>query len=119
MNGIMLSSVIDGISTLKDKSVKITILTQELSPSKAGEIFGLHGKYAIVYISEKDINQREIDQVDKLDPEFGGKTQSQRLRNVFFRMFEQDAEGYKDFNNYYHAKMEQLIEHYKSKLQPR
>lgn len=117
MNGILIPTYIENITTRKDKSVKITLGTQELSPSKAGELFTLLNNLAITYISMKEISQKEIDQVDRLDPEFEGKTQSQRIRSVLFKLFQQDNEGFKDFDNYYKNKTEKYIEHLKSKIQ--
>lgn len=93
MNGLMLSTYIENVSTRKDKTVKITLGTQELSPGKAGELFSLLNQLAVTYISPKEISQKEIDQVDKLDPELSGKTQSQRIRNVLYKLFEQNNEG--------------------------
>lgn len=116
MNGLLLSVQVESVSTRKDRTLKIVLGTQELSPSKAGELMGLMNKIAVTYISMKDINQSEIDQVDKLDPEFGGKTQSQRMRNVLYKTFEHNSEGFKDFNSYYQAKTEQIIDHLKTKL---
>jgi len=114
MKGFTLAGHICGINSLKDKSVKITFETQELSPEKAGLVFTLIDKVACIYISSTEISQKEIDQVDKINPEFSGKTPSQRLRNVFFKLFEQDKEGFNDFDSYYKNKMEKVIDHYKN-----
>jgi hypothetical protein len=116
MNGILLSSYIENITTRKDRSVKITLGTQELSQGKAGELFSLLNSLAVVYISAKEIDQKEIDQVDKVDPELTGKTQSQRIRNVLYKLWEQDKEGHKTFDQYYYAKTELFIDHLKSKI---
>lgn len=117
MDGTLLSCHISGIRSLKDGSVSVTLETMELPASKAGELFSLRNKVAVVYIAPKEtLNQKEIDQVDKINPEFGGKTQSQRLRNVLFKLFEQDNEGWKDFDDYYKLKTEKIIEHLKSKI---
>lgn len=116
MKGILLPAMVEGVASRRDKTVKITIGTQELSPSSAGELFHLNGKICAVYISEKAIDQNEIDQVDKLDPEFSGKTQSQRIRNVLYKLFEQDKEGFKDFESFYRSKTELYIEHLKTKI---
>lgn len=116
MNGILLSAMIENITTRKDRSVKVTIGTQELSQGKAGELFTLLNNLAVVYISPKEIDQKEVDQVDRLDPELEGKTQSQRIRNVLYKLFIQDHEGHKDFDTYYKAKTEMYIEHLKSKI---
>lgn len=116
MTGLLLPTYVENITTRKDNTVKITLGTQELSPAKAGELFNLMNKLAMTYICPKDISQREIDQVEKLDPELEGKTQSQRIRNVLYILFEQDSEGYKSFDTYYKAKTEMYIEHLKAKI---
>lgn len=117
MNGIMLPAIIENITTRKDRSIKIVIGTQELSQGKAGEIFTLLNNLAMVYISPKEIDQKEINQVDKIDPELEGKTQGQRIRNVLFILFTQNSEGHKDFDSYYRAKTELYIDHLKTKIQ--
>lgn len=117
MNGLLLAITVENITTRKDNTVKLTLGTQELSPGKAGELFNLMNKTAVLYVSPKEtISQSEIDQVDQIDPEFGGRTQSQRIRNVLFVLFEKDKEGFKDFDSYYKSKTEKYIEHLKSKI---
>lgn len=116
MNGILLPAYVENLTTRKDKSVKITIGTQELSQGKAGEIFTMLNNLVMVYVSPKEIDQKEIDQVDRLDPEFEGKTQSQRIRNVLFLLFSQDMEGHKEFDSYYRSKTDMYIEHLKTKI---
>jgi hypothetical protein len=116
-NGILLACYVESLTTRKDKSIKITLSTQELSEGNAGQIFGLQSKLAAVYISPKEtIPQRDIDQVDKVDVEMNGKTQSQRIRAVMFKLWEQGNEGHKEFEAYYRAKTEIIIEHLKSKI---
>lgn len=117
MNGLLVPVQVENISTRKDKTVKLVLGTQELSPAKAGEIFNLLNTVAMAYICPKGINQNEIDQVDKLDPEFEGKTQSQRMRNVLYKLFQQDTEGFKDFDAFYQNKTDKIIEHLKTKIQ--
>lgn len=117
MNGILLPTYVESVSTRKDKTVKLVLATQEISPAKAGELFNLLNTLNITYISPKGLDQKEIDQVDKLDPEFDGKTQSQRIRNVLYKLHEQDNEGFKTFDDYYRSKTEKYIEHLKAKIQ--
>lgn len=118
MKGILLATTVENISTRKDKTVKITLGTQELSPSKAGELFDMMNKVAFTYINAKEIDQKDIDQVDKLDPEIPGKTQSQRIRNVLFILWQQGNEGFKDFQSYYVSKTERFIEELKMQILP-
>jgi len=41
------------------------------------------------------------------------KTPSERLRGTFYKIFQQDSEGFEEFEDYYTSKMEKLINHYK------
>lgn len=117
MNGLLLACYVDGLTTRKDKSVTIKLTTQELSEGNAGQVFGLQSKLVAVYISPKEtIPQRDIDQVDKIDVEMNSKSQSQRIRAVLYKLWEQGNEGHKDFDAYYKAKTELYIEHLKSKI---
>lgn len=119
MNGVLLPCQIEGVSTRRDKTLKIVLGTQELSPHDASQVLALVHKMAITYISPKElIEQKEIDQVDRLDPEFGGKTQSQRIRATLFVAFDQNKENFKDFDSYYKFKTERFIDEIKSKLNP-
>jgi hypothetical protein len=119
MKGLLLSVIVEGIRSRKDHTVAVTLGTQELSQGQAGELFNFNSKLCAVYISPKEgIDQKEIDQVDKLDVELGGKTQSQRIRNVLFKLYDQNAEGFKEFDSFYKAKTEAIIEHFKTKINP-
>jgi hypothetical protein len=117
MQGTLIPIIVEGIKTLKDGSVSLTVSTQELSPGKAGELFSLRNKICYAYFSERQIEDNEKKMVDSLDPELKGKTPGQRLRGVLYRCWEQSNEGYKDSDSYYKAKMEQIISTYKSNLQ--
>src|SRR6185369_1974564 len=117
MTGILIAAQIERIATRKDRKVAITIGTQELNPDKAGQLFQIQDRLVCVYISEKEtIPQSEIDKVDALNPEFGNKTQSQRMRNVLYKLFEQRNEGFKDFDSFYKHHTDIIIEHLKKKL---
>jgi len=114
MKGILLPVYVENLATRKDKSVKIVLSTQELTPNQAGELFGINGQLGIVYFSPKEITNKEVEQVDKIDAELGGKTQSQRIRNCLYKLYEQDHEGFNSFDNYYHHKTEKYIDKLKS-----
>ncbi len=117
--GLLLAVQVEGIRTRKDKTLAVTLGTQEVSADLAGQLVGLQNNICAVYISSKEIiNEEEINKVDQIDPEFGGKTQSQRLRNVLYVLFEHDSEGFKSFDEFYKAKTEAMIQHFKSKLPP-
>lgn len=119
MNGTIVAAIIESVQTRRDNTIKIVLGCQELSPSKGSELLGMMNKLTAVYLSPKEtISNAELKQVDQAEVELNGKTPSQRLRNVLYITWTQAPEGYKDFDGFYKAKMEVIIEHYKSKLEP-
>jgi hypothetical protein len=113
---ILLPGQIESISSRKDKTIRLTIGTQELSPNTAAEIFSMNQQFCYFAIKHESFMKSEIELVDNIKSDFNAKTPSQRLRNILFRIYEQNNEGYNDFNNFYIAKMEQICEHYKNKI---
>lgn len=116
MKGILISAIIEGVSTRKDNTIRVVFGTQEMTPNKAGELIGLSNKLSAIYISAQEISQTEIDQVDSVDPDLPGKTQSQRLRGVLFLLYEQTNDGFTTFDAYYKHHTEKVIEHFKQKI---
>lgn len=117
--GILFAAQVEGIRSRKDKTVALTLGTQELNPEKAGELFGTNGHLVTCYLSVKEhISDSEKEIIDSVEAPQQGKTQSQRLRNVLYVMWEQDNQGYTDKNLHYIHHMDKIIEHYKTKLKP-
>ena len=116
MKGLLIACIIDRITTLKDKSVNITLNTSELTPTRAAEIFQLMNSLASVYICPSEITSRELAQVDAIEPNMPGKSPSQRMRNVLYLLYKQDNEGFNGFDTYYQSKMERYIDELKSNL---
>lgn len=119
MKGLLLSVIVENIATRKDRTVKVTLGTQELSQGQAGELFQLMNGLCAVYLSPKEgIDQKEVDQCDALEPELIVKSPSQRMRNVFFLLWKQNNEGFKEFDSFYKFKMEAIITKLKEKILP-
>lgn len=114
---ILLPAQIEGLASRKDKTVRVTFGTQELSPNEFASLFHLNQKFCYIAIKEEIFQAEEVESIDNLKTEMEGqKTPSQRLRGLLFVNFQQASEGYKDFATYYMAKMEKICEHFKSKL---
>ncbi len=113
---IIIEGQVSGLNSLKDGTVKLSIALQEMRPEDVGVLFSLNNQHVKVYLSTENIFQEAIDQVDALEIEVNEKSPSKRLKNVFYRLWEQDKEGYEDSELYYRRKMEQVIEFYKNKL---
>lgn len=114
---ILIAGQIENISSRKDKTIKLTIGTQELNPNQFGQIFELHQQFCYLGIKKEAFTKDESEVLETLKTDYANaKTPSQRLRGILYLNFQKDNEGYIDFNSYYIGKMESICEHYKSKL---
>lgn len=114
---IILPAQIEGLTSRKDKTIKVTFGTQELSPVDAAQVFTLNQRFCYIAIKEETFQQDELDSLDSIKTDLeSNKTPSQRLRGILYINYQQDNEGYKDFTTYYISKMDKLCEHFKSKL---
>jgi Ribonuclease G/E len=114
---VIIEAGIEGVSTRVDNTIKITLGTQELGADSLARIFRLRGKAGLVLISTGEVSQDQIDLVEKssVDFELGNKTKSQRLRGVLYRLWE-SLGARDDFDAFYNAKMNKLIEHFKQQI---
>lgn len=114
----LIPGYVAGMSSRKDRTWRITIETQELTPDAAGEIMQLMNKYGCMAFKEAEFQEDEETALDEIDMDLGGggKSPSQRLRNVFFILFKQNNKGYKSFKDYYANCMENVIDFYKGKI---
>ena len=76
------------------------------------------GKFGYIAFKEEPFKEKEKEFIEQLESGFDDqkKTPSQRLRAVLYKNWEQNKEGYDDFQLYYNFKMEKIIDHYKGKL---
>lgn len=99
------NAIIDKVSTLKDGSVRVSLVTRALSPTQMAELF---------FWVNKEILAIDIDESNKDD-----KSPSQRLRGVLYKLFEisDDKDKYNnEFELFYRSKMERIIDQLKEKL---
>ena len=114
---ILIGGQIESISTRKDKTIKITIGSQELTPNQSTDIFLLNQAFCYIGFKIEPFTQSEEVLIAGLKSEINQKTPSQRLRSILYKLYEQDNKGYKDFGTFYAVEMERIIEHYKTKLE--
>jgi len=127
-NSVIFEGGIDKVSTLADGSLRIYVGTPELSNETMVKVFSLIKKPGYVLVSTSSFNQEQIDAVEKatVNAEFSEKTPSQRLRGVFYKLWEQTQPKsmngdtgeleYVDFDLFYKRQMNKLIDHFKTKL---
>lgn len=116
MEGIMFAAQVEGLRSRKDKTISVTLGTQEMNPEKAGKLFNTNGHLVTCYLSIKEhISEEQTAIIDAIEaPQ--GKTPSQRMRAVIFKMWEQNNEGYTDKNLHYLHWMDKIIDGLKLKL---
>ena len=127
-NSVVFEGGIDKVSTLADGSLRIFIGTPELANETMVNLFGLIKKPGYVLISANNINQDQIDAVEKAttNTEFSEKTPSQRMRAVLYKLWEKTQPKtlngdtgemeYVDFDLFYKRQMNKIIDHFKTKL---
>lgn len=115
---IVLTSILENISTRSDGSVKVTLGSQEMDESNAAHLFGLRNKFIKVLLSDNNISPLEERMIDEQKIQDGKKikTRSQRYRAVIYRQWEQSASEL-DFDTFYNNHMDNIIEVEKSKLE--
>jgi hypothetical protein len=115
---IIIPAILESYRSLKDKTLKITFDCNELTPEQTMGVAGSLQQFGYLAFKNEPFknNEKEVLNNLKADFEDTGKTPSQRLRGVLYVSWEQKNEGYKTFTDYYNAKMESLISHFKQKL---
>lgn len=114
---IILSGLLENISTRNDGTIKFTFGCNEMDASQAGQLFQLRGKFSKCLISDSNITEMETKLIDEQQIENTNKVKkpSQRLRATLYRVWEQ-SKSEQDFDTYYNNQMEILINHFKAKL---
>lgn len=112
------SGILEGLSTRVDGSVVLKLATQEMDSTDAGRLFELRNKYVKFQVSDTNIDKVSETLVDELQlpDQKGVKTPSQRLRAVLFRVNEAQGGTKESFDEFYKSRMEELINHFKQKL---
>lgn len=116
---IQFNAILEGIRTLKNNSLKITIESQDikiLGKDVIAELIALTDNYVYVGIKESLIKEDEL-KIKEPELEFkSDKSPSQRLRNILW-IYWNENKPTKDFDIYYKRKIEEIITLIKDKLQ--
>lgn len=113
--------ILDNYRTLKDKTVKVTFETNELTPEQAQYLHSALQQFGYLAFKISNFEKDDLSFLDNLAAdkesiEAIGKTKSQQLRAVLYRLWEQENKGYKDFNLFYEFMMNKIVKFYKDKL---
>lgn len=111
---------IESVATRKDKTIRVVIGTQELSPAQMTELMSQWvGGIGVMAFKGEQFNYNDEEMLNSLKidaAELGGKTPSQRLRSSLYVLFEHNNEGHQDFNSYYQSMMERFIDMVKKRI---
>lgn len=115
---LIFPALLESYRSLKDKTLKVTFETQEPTPEQLTGIALNIQKFGYLAFKEEPFKQKEKDVLESLkaDYEDTGKTPSQRLRGVLYRLWEKNSEDFKNPVDHYNSKMETLIQHFKKLL---
>lgn len=115
----VIPAVLESYRTLKDRTFKITFETNEVSPSKAGQLQSNLLLPGYLAFKGDPFKKEEINELENIESDFDDikKSPSKRLRGVLFILFKQDAEDFETFERYYEYKLEKIITHYKEKIE--
>ena len=116
---LLQAAQLTGYRRRKDRTVSVTFTTQEVLDISQIDQMATDESGGILYFRADDqmkFNQAEVEELDaiELDLYDQPKKQSQRLRAVLYKVWEQEGDG--EFREYYRHQTERIIEHFKSKL---
>jgi hypothetical protein len=108
--------MIEAIQTMADRGNRVVIDTQELSPEDMATLFSLkQGGMGWFLFKGAAITTEEIPDYDPATFD-EIKSPSQRLRAVMFVVWKEVKGAKGDFESFYRAQVERIIEQYKEKL---
>lgn len=112
MKSLRTNVSISRISSRVDGSLGIGLQTPELTPTEKTLFMELHGVNCSMVLTP--IDTPSVPEV-KIDKDVASKSDSERLRAVLFLIWKQEGEK-GEFKDFYHSKMESLIEKLKERL---
>jgi hypothetical protein len=106
------AAILTSVSYTKDGGVRLGFTTNEMSDEDKLIIAKFFQKFGFVLFKS---NEFTLEDIPLEDAEDKTKTPSKRLRAVLFLMWKQAGQK-GDFEVYYRAQVEKVIEHLKAKL---
>lgn len=115
---ILLPVSLNPISRRKDRSVKLSYETRELTPDETLTLMSMEGEEGwLLFSTNQDVVIE--DNIPQENAELNQKSQAERIRAVLFKLYMQDTQQQKyigTFPNYYREKTEKYIEFLKEMI---
>ncbi len=103
------------VSSMADGGLSLIVHTQEMVPADEAEVMQLKRKLGyFVFAVTESIQETDIPTESLEFP--NEKSPGQRLRAVLYKLWEQEPQGYKEFEGFYRGKMEKIITSLKEKI---
>ena len=115
METITIGAQIKGANHLFDGTIRLSLDLQELTRVQQGKFFELFGKFCFVAFKEEDFTRGELDSLKGLKGELKGASQSLKVKQVLYRLWQKDNEGLTD-EQHYQKWTNTFINHIKDKL---
>jgi hypothetical protein len=115
MKAVTCPCILTGASTRSDGSLSLKFATPELAPDEKTAFFELLNLNLKILLQPADSQPAELKEVKG---QFDKKTHSQRLRAVLYVFWKQCSEQ-GEFEEFYRRRMDELIEMFKKKLEPK
>lgn len=113
-------AILEGFRSVQDGTLKITLALNEQSAENSVKVLKMLNKSIVVVLSEGDLSKEVVQQAElvKIEkPLVNGKSQSKRLRDVLYRVWETTPNHFDNSEQHYEYMMNNIIEYYKSKIQ--
>lgn len=115
----VLPATITKVTTMADNSIRLQVDTQEIGAEQITEVFQMKGLLGHFFFLDSPVLEIDKEDLPEIKLEKWEKSPSARLRNVFFRYWEQLHESGKtkeSFEVWYRESMEKIINSIKEKL---
>jgi len=108
-------AVITKISTMSN-SLRLHVDTQEtLSADSMSRLLNLYNQLGYFVMAVEQVQAEDLIDLPKIK-KIDKKSQSQKIRDVIWLMWQKDDNGYEEFNDYYNWYTDLIIEKLKEKL---
>ena len=109
---VVYGGMIESVASRKDKSIKITIGANELTPDKMSDIMGLSGTFVYTAHKLETFVTSELNEINALKyvGKVIGKSMAETTRNLLYRLWEKNNCGFDEFMSYYTFRMTNIID---------
>ena len=114
---MIIGGFIDSIRPRKDKSAFVTIETQELTPDQKGLLGRWGGEYIYFAMKRENFTNSEVDFLGEIKATATQKKKkSLTLRQILWRLWSEQNEGFDDPEEHYNFYMDKFIQQVRERL---